>query len=123
MLDKIYFTYEESENQNELFTPYHTKFDCMIKYNGRQFSFPYQCNTAHSKPNIKDCIDCLLLDASGYENAIDIFDFANEFGYDMYDEDKTKIRKVYKACERTSKRLHAIFTDAELDELEKEIAE
>lgn len=122
MLDKITFTYEESENQNELFTPYHTKFDCMIKYNGKQFSFPYQCNIAHSKPNIKDCMDCLLLDASSYEQSQDILDFANEFGYDMY-EDKAKVRKIYNACKKTYNRLNTIFTDVELNELYEEIAE
>lgn len=67
-------------------------------------------------------MECLLLDASSFENTTDILDFAEEFGYDSY-LDIAKIRKIYKACERTYNRLHKIFTDAEIEELEKEIAE
>lgn len=120
MLEKIKFSCTESDNQNELFTVYHTRFDCMIKYNGKQFSFPYQCNTTHSTPNLKACMECLLLDASGFENATDILDFADEFGYDSY-LDIAKIRKIYKACERTYNRLHKMFTDAELETIQREI--
>ena len=122
MLEKINFSCTESENQNELFTVYHTRFDCMIKYNGKQFSFPYQCNTTHSMPNLKVCMECLLLDANAFENTTDILDFAEEFGYDSY-LDIAKIRKIYKACEKTYNRLHKMFIDAEIEELEKETAE
>ena len=122
MLEKINFSCTESDNQNELFTVYHTRFDCMIKYNGKQFSFPYQCNTSHTMPNLKDCMECLLLDASSFENTTDILDFADEFGYDSY-LDIAKIRKIYKACEKTYNRLHKMFTVEELVELEEEIAE
>ena len=122
MLEKINFSYTESENQNNLFTPHHTNFDCMIKYNGKQFKFPYQCNTAYSMPNAKDCIYAILMDAMSFNDASDILDFANEFGYDLY-EDAKKVTKVYKACERAYNSLHRLFTDAELSELEEETDE
>ena len=99
-----------------------TKFDCMIKYNRKQFSFPYQCNTSYMMPNVRDCMESLLLDASSFEDSADILDFCNEFGYDPY-EDKNKVRKIYKACERAYKRLHTLFTDAEIIQLYEETAE
>ena len=112
MLEKIKFTYDVAKNQDNLFTPNHTKFDCMIKYNGKQFSFPYQCNY-HMNVNAKDAIYCLFMDAMGYEQNPDIDDFSSEFGYTSI---KDAIR-VYKACRRTYNALHRMFTDEELEQL------
>lgn len=122
MLEKIKFSYTESDSQNNLFSPYHTKFDCMIKYNGKQFSFPYQCNTAYMMPNLTDCMDAILLDANSFAISTDILDFALEYGYDCDTyEDRAKVRKIYKACERAYNRVHALFTDAEIEAIENEI--
>ena len=119
MLEKIKFTYDVAKNQDNLFTPNHTKFDCMIKYNGKQFKFPYQCNTKYMKPTAKDCIYAVIMDAYSFDSCSDIFDFANEFGYDPY-EDAKRVKKIYKACERAYNSLHRLFSDAELYKLEEE---
>ena len=119
MLEKIKFNYEVAEKQNELFTPAHRKYVCIIKYNGKQYTFNYQCNPNHTTPNVKDCIECLLSDAFAYDNAKDIFDFADEFGYVVNKETE----RIFKACKKTSNAIHRLFTDEELEELESETNE
>ena len=122
MLNKIAFIYTESENQNDLFTPYHTRFDCAIQYgtNCKPFEFPYQCNADHTTPNIKDCMDCLLLDANTYEEFNCARDMADGLGYDYY-EDYKKVDEIWDACERTFEALHEMFTQDELVKLAEEI--
>ena len=124
ILHQIAFVYEESANQNNTFTPYHTRYDCVIKYgtNGKPYEFTYQCNPNHMTPNITDVMDSLLLDASSYEGCDDIYDFCNEFGYDIY-EDEDKYYDIYNACKRTSEALHEMFTSDEIEEIFKEIEE
>lgn len=124
MLNKIAFIYTESENQKNLFTPNHTRFDCAIKYgtNCEPYRFDYQCNPDHMTPNIKDVMYSLLLDAMAYDEADNIFDFCDEFGYDCIDN-YDKAIEIYNACKKTSITLHNMFTDAELDELAEETEE
>ena len=119
MLNKIKFTYREAEEQKDLFTPYHTLFKCKIKVDGLQFTFPFQCNTAHDEPNLSMCMNALLLDASCYEETEGLLDFCTEFGYD----DNKKGIKAYKACKKTYKALHRLFSEDELAELYAEIEE
>ena len=119
MLNKIKFSYKEADKQEGLFTPNHTLFKCKIKVDGLQFTFPFQCNTTYDEPNLEICINALLLDASCYENSDGLLDFCTEFGYD---EDKKGL-KAYKACKKTYKALHRLFTNEELEELYNEISE
>lgn len=116
MLNKIKFSYEVAEKQECLFTPYHTLYKCKIKYMGLSYTFKYQCNASHCKPNLNDCLDSLFLDASSYEDSKDIIDFCNEFGY----TDSTGT-KAYKACKKTYNAIHRLFTDEEIEKLYDEI--
>ena len=122
MLEKIKFSYEESEDRNNLFTSAHRKYVCIIKYNGKQYTFDYQCNPIYSKPNLNDCMDSLLLDGFSYSDSKDIIDFANEFGYDIY-ENKAEVKRIYNACKKTWKALNRLFTEDEISEIEKEVRE
>lgn len=115
MLDKIKFSYKVADSQDGLFTSSHTRFKCKIKVDGLQYTFDYQCNTDYMYPTLEDCMSCILGDMMAYENATDVLDFCNEFGYE-YNEGL----KSYKACKKVSKALHRLFTDAELDELFEE---
>ena len=116
MKNKIKLSYKEADKQEGLFTPSHTLFKCKIKVDGLQYTFNYQCNTAYSVPNLCDCISSLIADMDCYDCAQDMADFNFEFGYT---DDK-----AYKACKKTSKALHRMFTDEEIgmitDEIEKE---
>lgn len=115
MLNKIKLIYRESNNQSNLFTPNHTRFKCKIKYCGLSFTFPYQCNTAYNEPNLVDCLRGIIMDMDCYDSCRDMSDFNWEFGYT---DDK-----AYKACKRTSKALHRLFTDEEIGKIYKEIEE
>ena len=112
MLNKIKFSYKEADKQEGLFTPYHTLFKCKIKYAGLSYTFNYQCNTAHMMPNLKDCLECVLLDADCYE-----------YSDNILDDDTKKCLKAFKACKRTYNAMHRLFTDSEIEELRKEIEE
>ena len=115
MLNEIKLSYRESDNQNNTFTPYHTRFKCKIKYCGLSFSFPYQCNTSHDEPNLIDCLRAIIFDMDCYDGCRDMSDFNWEFGYT---DDK-----AYKACKRTSKALHRLFTSDEIAKITDEIDE
>lgn len=118
MLNKIKFSYKVAEKQENLFTPCHTLYKCKIKYAGLTYTFKYQCNADFDTPNLKSCIDCLLMDASSYEDSTDVIDFCNELGYN-----DSKGIKAYKACKKTYNALHRLFTDDEIGQLFDEIAE
>ena len=115
MLNKIKFSYRMADKQEGLITLSHTLFKCKIKVDGLQYTFNYQCNTAHDTPNICDCMYALISDMDCYDSARDMEDFNFEFGY--FDD------KAYKACKKTSKALHRLFTDDEIYQITEEIAE
>lgn len=117
MLNKIKFSYKVADSQDRLFTPKHTMFKCKIKYSGLQYTFDYQCNTDYMYPTLKDCMSCILNDMMAYDDARDVIDFCNEFGYN---NSTSAGLKAYKACKKTSKVLHRLFTEDELTELFEE---
>lgn len=118
MLNKIKFSYKMADEQNGLFTLSHTLFKCKIKVDGLQYTFPYQCNTAITEPNLMDCLSCLISDKFAYEDSRDLIDFCNEFGY----LEKAGV-DAYKACKKTAKALNRLFTEEELEEIQKELEE
>lgn len=115
ILKNIKFTAAVAEEQKDLFTPAHTLYKCKIKYNGKQYSFDYQCNTDYEKPNKKNCLYCLLSDASYVNYYTSVDDFLTEFGYTDNLQNIRKGEKVYNACERTAKALDRLFTENEIE--------
>lgn len=115
MLENIKFSYVVADEQKDLFTNQHVLYKCKIQYNGKSYSFPYQCNRSRT-PELKDVLDCLFLDASCGNYTLD--EFAEEFGYT-----KPSIAiKTHKACIRTMKALERLFGDeynAIQDEIEQ----
>lgn len=113
MLENIKFSYKVADEQKDLFSSQHVLYKCKIQYNGKSYSFPYQCNRKR-KPELKDVLDCLFLDASCANYTLD--EFAEEFGYG-----KPSIAiKLYKACIRTQNTLIRLFGD-NYSELQDEI--
>lgn len=104
MLENIKFSYVVADEQKDLFTNQHVLYTCKIKYNGKSYTFPYQCNRSR-KPELKDVLDCLLLDASCADYTLD--EFAEEFGYTK----PSVAIKIYKACVRTQNALIRLFGD------------
>lgn len=112
--DSIKFDFNRSNNQNDLFTKDHVKFRCVIKYKGKQYSFDYQCNYK-DVPTLKDCMYCLLSDASFTDYDVD--EFLKEMGYTHSLVEVRMGEKAYKGCVKTAKALQRIFTESELAEL------
>lgn len=111
IINNVNFTYEVSDNQEGTFTPNHMRYRCVIKYNNRQYTFEYQCNPSYVKVTKKDCLGCLVSDASCAESALDVDDFLREFGYDNSLENIRKGEAAYKACLKTAKALKRVFGD------------
>lgn len=118
IIDKIEFSYEESENQDNLFTSKHIKYDASITYKERTFTTTYQTAKDVKKD---DVLWCICSDMAAYDSAKDIDDFVNEFGYD--DEKVSEVLRIYNTCKDTSYILHRIFTDEEIEEINQELIE
>ena len=121
IMDNMKFTYRKSDNQtSHMFSAGHVKYNCKISYNGKSFQTTYQCNPQYSDMDkIKfDFVYCILLDKEAYDNALDEEDFANNLAMDYY-EDKKEVDRIYKACERASRKLDEMFSNEELDVLDK----
>lgn len=118
IIDSLKFTATEADEQKDLFTPAHTLFKCVISTpERRRFTFSYQCNTQYQQPNKKDCLSCLLSDASSVDYCRDEADFLQEFGYIDTAENIRRGLKAFKACEKTAKALERLFSSEELDAL------
>lgn len=117
MLDKIKFTYKETDKTG--FTPSHVVYKCKIKYMGLQYTFEYQCNPNYNDVTKKEAIYALLSDIQAYDNTIDVDDFLKEFGY--YCNDIRKGLKVFKTIKKERRAIHRLFTDEEIKILEKEV--
>ena len=87
-----------------------------VSYNGLKSTFPYHTNYRDEKNN-KEFLSCVFDDAVDYENAEDILDFKDEFGY----EDSKECRRAYNGCKENYEKLHTLFFDDELEELYNEI--
>ena len=116
-------------------SPFHTstfsrvykcrKYNLKLMYNGNSYNFTFHDSVnayQHNTPlNKKDVLYCVLSDMGCYESSRDMDDFIYSFGYDEQDLKTYKQgMKAYKACKKTSERLHEIFTNDELEKLQEE---
>lgn len=76
----------------------------VLKAGKKQLTTYFSKGFGHNgeEPSVEEVLDCLVSDASGYENARSFEEWASEYGYD---EDSRKAEKIYKAVERGSKKL------------------
>lgn len=114
ILNEIKVNYKKSINQEDTFTPSHTRFDVKITYNNKYMTTQYQCNTAYKNAMKKDILYCVLSDSNAYEYAQDIDDFQQEFGY----EKASELLKAFNGCKEANKKIHELFNGKELKELE-----
>lgn len=66
------------------------------------------------EPTLMEVLECLINDAEAVADRMPE-DFISDFGYE--EDDRAHALKVYKACERTAKRLAEILTPLEYDVL------
>lgn len=88
------------------------EFRITLTYKGKKAVFRFHDNYLN-KSDKSDFIRCLLLDSEAYENARNIYDFMSDFGYENIREAK----RIYKACENQSERVHRLFNEQEIQVL------
>lgn len=93
------------------------EYSVVLKYNGNSITMLYHDNYKNESGK-NEFLYALLLDGLAYENCYNLADFMDEFGYDYDNLDKAK--KAYKACERQCKKLHRLFTEEEIEQLQEE---
>lgn len=111
-LKKIEMKYQKKLDQNNLFSSEHVRYEVMISCNEKTLVTEYQCNK-RIEPTKEDVLGCLLSDTMAYDNCGGIDDFQKEFGF-------TKVSdciKAYDGCKNSSKGMHTLFTEDELEEL------
>ena len=89
---------------------------CKLRRGNKTYSFPFFDSVTNyrkcKRPSKYDILACL--DTYDYINGIE--DFANEFGYDIFENYK-EVKKIYNACMKQSDKLHGLFTNEELEML------
>ena len=66
-------------------------------------------NTCNQTPSSKiDILYCVVMDAQCYESTGTLEDFADNFGYDLYEE-RGKAKKCFYGCERAYDNLTELF--------------
>ena len=95
------------------------KYRVTINYKGKTIWFVFHDNIYNKSGKI-DFISCLLQDAWGYDDNRDIYEFAENFGYDYY-ADLPKVKKAYYGCKRQYQRVNKLFTEAEQELLQTEL--
>ena len=111
-LKEVKIKYQEKLDQGDLISKYHTRYEVCLSYRGKTLITDYQCNN-RTKPTKENVLSCLLSDTMSYDDYTDIDDFQSSFGYEKVSE----CLKVYNGCKESSKRMHALFTEKELEEL------
>lgn len=89
ILDILEFNCKESLDQSNTFSRYHVRYDITIRRtdDNRKLRFEYQCNPKYGKPNLNDCMWCIVSDAKCYEDCDDdIQEFADMLGYEKVKE-------------------------------------
>lgn len=110
------FDCKESDNQSDLFSLRHTRFDITFTYNKKKILFEFQCNASVAKPNKKDCLGCLWFDSISYQSCDgNIDEFQKEFCYEKVSE----CIKAFKGCKQNYSKLHSLFTDEEIKVLDE----
>lgn len=93
------------------------EYSVVLKYNGNSITMLFHDNYRNESEK-DEFLYALLMDAMAYENCFNLADFMDEFGYG-YDQ-REEAEKAYKACERQYKKLHRLFTEEEIEELQNE---
>lgn len=93
------------------------EYSVVLKYNGNSITMLYHDNYKNESDK-DEFLYALLMDSLAYENCFNLADFMDEFGYD-YDQ-KDKALKDYEACARQYNKLHRLFTEEEIEQLQEE---
>ena len=109
--NKIYMRKSNETSGNE--------YSVVLKYNGNSITMLFHDNYKNESGK-DDFLYALLMDAMAYENCFNLADFMDEFDYGFGQTEKERAQKAYKACERQCNKLHKLFTEEEIEELQNE---
>ena len=88
------------------------KYRVTIINEGLKFSTTFtdsMHNTCQNTPSHKiEMLYCILMDAQCYDNYDNLEDFADNYGYDLYEE-RSKAKKCFYGCERTYNNIIELF--------------
>lgn len=91
-------------------------YSCKLRRGNKTYTFQFYDSVNNyqndERPTKYDILACL--ETFDYIDGLE--DFANEFGYDIYENYK-ETEKIYKACMKQSEKLHRLFDDEELEQL------
>ena len=93
------------------------EYSVVLKYNGNSITMLFHDNYLNESGK-DEFLYALLMDAMAYENCSSLADFMDEFGYGY--ERRKEAEKAYKACEKQYNKLHRLFTEEEIKELQNE---
>ena len=94
------------------------EYSVVLKYNEKSITMLFHDNYRNESEK-DDFLYALLMDAMLYEECPNLADFMRELGYDY--EQRKEAQKVYRACERRQyNKLHKLFTEEEIKELQNE---
>lgn len=113
-LSEIKMEYQKTLDQGELFTQEHVRYQVKISYIDKSLVTDYQCNKK-DRPTKEDVLSCLLSDMMAYDEYNDIDEFQEAFGYNKVSE----CLKAFQGCKTNSERMHSMFTEQELTELDQ----
>jgi hypothetical protein len=87
-------------------------YSCRLVYQNRVMTVDFwQGQGIKSDPSAQDVLDCLLSDASSFDNARDFEDWASEFGFNIEEDPELlkRDRKIYSNVRRQTERLKKLL--------------
>lgn len=117
------FTFTLSDNQKDLFTSKHKRYDVALENNGKTEHFDFQTSYELKPEDRNDFLYCVLSDAQSYgayeglDDLEAIVEFSDEFGYSNAKE----CVKAFKGCKENWEKLNRLFTEKQLNELWDEV--
>ena len=101
-------------------TLWHYKYQITMTRNGKQYRFTFYDShnnwLNNKRPSRYDVLAC----CEKYEVPYSVYDFANEFGYEIEGEgDYKRIKKIHDACTKQYQRLLDLFGESLMRELQE----
>ena len=84
-------------------------YTCTLTYKGRSMTTDYwQGRGIKSPPDAAGVLESLLLDASGFDNARDFFDWCSDYGLEQNDKEA---KKTYQAVKSQTTKVKTLLGD------------
>lgn len=85
----------------------HNAYTVRLRYEGRRSTVAWKSGLLlEGPPTAKDVLECLFLDAAGFDNARGFEDWAAEYGYS---DDSREAERVYRAVKSQTNKLARLF--------------